>query len=152
MSVSMLMIGSAFLVGRKPHAVWFLRQAIVANVLWIVAKLGSQLWHSFARVPEVKAILAAAEPRAGPLPEPSIAMVVGIAFILVAATRCIHTMSAIRWVTQDLEDDLEATALAVIERRNAQQANLQGASYMVAIGLGAYLASVAIAALANGLG
>lgn len=82
----------------------------------------------------------------------SIAMVIGIAFILVAATRCIHTMSAIRWVTQDLGDDLEATALAVIERRNAQQANLQGASYLVALGLGAYLASVAIAALANGLG
>lgn len=75
---AMLMVGSAFLVGRKPHAVWFLRQAILANVLWILAKLGSQLWHSFAHAPEVKAILAAADPRAGPNSAgPSFAMVVG---------------------------------------------------------------------------
>lgn len=87
---AMLMIGSAFLVGRKPHAVWFLRQAIVANVLWIVAKLGSQLWHSFARVPEVKAILAAAEPRAGPLPEPSIAMVVGSMIVFAVFNLAAH--------------------------------------------------------------
>lgn len=82
----------------------------------------------------------------------SIAMVIGIGFILVAATTCIHTMSGIRWVSQDLEDDLERTARAVIERRNHQQSKLQFSSYLVAIGLGAYLASVAIAALQNGLG
>lgn len=81
----------------------------------------------------------------------SIAMVTGIGFILAAATRCIQTMAAIRWVTQDLDDDLIRTAHAVIERRNAQQAKLQTASYLVAVGLGAYLASVAIAALASGL-
>lgn len=81
----------------------------------------------------------------------SLSMVIGIGFILVAATRCIQTLSAIRWVTQDLEDDLVATATAVLERRNDQQRRLQGASYLVAIGLGAYLAAVAIAALANGL-
>ena len=78
-------------------------------------------------------------------------MVTGIGFILAAATRCIQTMAAIRWVTQDLDDDLIRTAHAVIERRNAQQAKLQTASYLVAVGLGAYLASVAIAALASGL-
>lgn len=82
----------------------------------------------------------------------SISMVVGIGFILVAATQCIRTLSAIRWVTQDLEDDLVVTARVVLQRRNEQQNNLQNASYLVAIGLAAYLASVAIAALANSLG
>lgn len=74
---AMLVIGSAFLVGRKTHAVWFLRQAILANVVWIVAKLASLLWHSFSRAPEVKALLAATEARAGPVAEPSFAMFVG---------------------------------------------------------------------------
>jgi hypothetical protein len=75
---AMLMLGSAFLVARKPHAVWFLRQAIVANVLWILAKLTSLLWHSFANAPEVEALLASIEARGDPIAaEPSFAMVVG---------------------------------------------------------------------------
>ena len=74
------------------------------------------------------------------------AMVVGIAFVLAAATLCISTMGHIRWVTQDLADDLFETAHAVLDRRNRQQARLQIASYLVAIGLAAYLSAVAIAA------
>ncbi len=81
----------------------------------------------------------------------AVSMVVGIGFILGAATQCIRAMSAIRWVTQDLGDDLVVTAHAVLLRRNQQQATLQNASYLVAIGLAAYLASVAIAALANSM-
>ena len=76
-------------------------------------------------------------------------MVVGIAFILAAATLCIRTMGVIRWVTQDLEDDLAVTAQVVLTRRNRQHARLQVASYLVAAGLASYLGAVALAAMTN---
>lgn len=76
----------------------------------------------------------------------AVTMVVGIGFVLAAATLCISTMGHIRWVTQDLSDDLTETARAVLERRDRQQARLQIASYLVAVGLAAYLSAVAIAA------
>ncbi|MCA9551646.1 MAG: hypothetical protein KC933_16535 [Myxococcales bacterium] len=76
-------------------------------------------------------------------------MVVGIAFILAAATICIRSMGVIRWVTQDLDDDLTKTAQVVLTRRNRQQGRLQIASYLVAVGLAAYLAAVALAAMTN---
>ncbi len=77
------------------------------------------------------------------------AMVLGILLILVAAALCIRTLTNIRWVSQDLSDDLVATTKAVIERRNEQQSKLNHAGTIVVLGLASYLTSVAIAAFAN---
>ncbi len=83
--------------------------------------------------------------RAGPLP--ALLMVVGIALVLGSALLCLRTLTATRWVSQDLADDLSLTALAVIARRNRQQDRLTRAGHLVAAGLAAYLSAVALAAL-----
>ncbi|MCA9520600.1 MAG: hypothetical protein KC609_06495 [Myxococcales bacterium] len=79
----------------------------------------------------------------------SAALVLGIFLILVAAVLSLRSLMAIRWVTQDLQDDLAQMAAQVIRRRNAQQHVLVLAGRFVAIGLGAYLVSVAIAAFSG---
>ncbi|MBM66183.1 MAG: hypothetical protein CMH55_08125 [Myxococcales bacterium] len=53
----------------------------------------------------------------------------------------------IRWVTQDLSDDLSQTAQQVLQRRNQQQRQLVVSAVFVALGLTAYLGSVMLAAL-----
>ena len=80
----------------------------------------------------------------------AISMVLGIALILVGLTLCLLSMSRLRWVTQDLCDDLQVTVLTVIARRNAEQRNVMIAALFVALGLTSYLAAVVIAALISG--
>jgi uncharacterized membrane protein YuzA (DUF378 family) len=78
------------------------------------------------------------------------ALVVGIAFILVAAVLCLQVLTRLRWVSQDLSDDLVQTTMSVISRRNRQQRRVAVAGALVTIGLGSYLLSVALAALRVG--
>jgi len=85
--------------------------------------------------------------RAGPLSAG--AMVLGILLILVAIVITLRTLTRLRWVSQDLGDDLVKTAETVIERRNRQQARLSVAGGFVAAGLGCYLLSVVFAAFSN---
>ena len=75
------------------------------------------------------------------------AMVLGIAFVLAAVVTTLRVSGRLRWVSQDLEDDLYVTALAVIRRRDAQQGALATAGAFVAVGLGLYLVAVVLAAL-----
>lgn len=77
-------------------------------------------------------------------------MVAGIALVMVGLVVCIRTITKLRWVSQDLHDDLIETALIVIERRNRQQRLVSIAALFVAGGLACYLAAVSVAALASG--
>lgn len=77
-------------------------------------------------------------------------MVAGIALVMIGLIVCIRTITALRWVSQELQDDLIETAVIVIERRNRQQSLLSLAAVFVAAGLGCYLAAVSVAALVSG--
>ncbi len=77
-------------------------------------------------------------------------MVAGIALVMVGLILCLRTITALRWVSQDLRDDLVETAKIVIARRNQQQRAVVTASICVAGGLACYLAAVSTAALVSG--
>ncbi len=77
------------------------------------------------------------------------AMVVGIALILVGAVAVLRVLLGVRWVSQDLDDEPALTATRVIAHRDRQQARLGFAGVFVALGLAAYLLSVALAAAAH---
>ncbi|MBK7075624.1 MAG: hypothetical protein IPH44_25370 [Myxococcales bacterium] len=77
-------------------------------------------------------------------------MVAGIALVMIGLVVCIRTITALRWVSQELQDDLIETAVVVIGRRNRQQHLLSIAAVFVAAGLGCYLAAVSVAALVSG--
>jgi hypothetical protein len=74
-------------------------------------------------------------------------MVAGIALVLVGLVLCLRAVTALRWVSQELRDDLTETAEVCIRRRNEQQRWVGIAAIFVAGGLGCYLASVSIAAI-----
>lgn len=78
------------------------------------------------------------------------AMSLGILAVLVAVVLTLRVSSRLRWVSEDLGDDLVATAAAVIRRRDQQTRALGYAGTLVAMGLGSYLVSVVLAALAVG--
>jgi hypothetical protein len=71
----------------------------------------------------------------------------GIAFVLVGLTLCIRTITQLRWVTQELRDDLLETATVVLQRRNRQQRMVSVAAVFVVSGLACYLGAVVVAAL-----
>ena len=77
-------------------------------------------------------------------------MVAGIALVLVGLVLSIRTMMQLRWVSQDLRDDLVEMAAIVIQRRNHQQRMLSGAAGFVVAGLACYLAAVMVAAVVGG--
>ncbi len=77
-------------------------------------------------------------------------MVGGIVLVLFGLTGCIRTITQLRWVSQDLRDDLIETATIVIARRNRQQRRLSLAAVFVVAGLACYLGAVVVAALASG--
>ena len=77
-------------------------------------------------------------------------MCVGIALVLVGLIVCVRTITVLRWVSQDLRDDLVETAAIVIARRNHQQRNLSLAALFVVGGLAFYLGAVVVAALVDG--
>ncbi len=79
----------------------------------------------------------------------AIALVVGIGLILMGALGSLHSLMSVRWVTEDLAEDLVDTAYVVILRRNTQLRRLSMAGILVACGLAAYLTSVALAAFAH---
>jgi hypothetical protein len=74
-------------------------------------------------------------------------MVAGIALVMIGLVACLRTITALRWVSQDLRDDLIETARVVIARRNAQQRAVSIAAVWVAAGLACYLGAVSVAAL-----
>ena len=76
-------------------------------------------------------------------------MVVGIAFILVAAVICLRVLTQLRWVSQDLADDLVDTTETVLVRRNTQQRRVTIAGALVTVGLGSYLLAVVAAAVSG---
>lgn len=77
-------------------------------------------------------------------------MVAGILLVLIGLTLCVRTITHLRWVTQDLADDLVETTRIVLLRRNQQQRILARGAVFVVAGLGFYLAAVVVAALATG--
>ena len=83
----------------------------------------------------------------GPLSAGS--MVAGIALILVGAVAVLRVLLRVRWVSQDLADEPALTAARVIVHRDRQQRRLGQAGIFVALGLGAYLLSVAMAAMVH---
>ena len=83
--------------------------------------------------------------RAGSLS--AVLMVAGIALVLVGLVLCLGTLTVLRWVSQELRDDLTETTIVIIRRRNRQQRRISVAAVFVASGLAAYLAAVSTAAL-----
>lgn len=77
-------------------------------------------------------------------------MVAGIALVLVGLVLCIRTITLLRWVTQELRDDLVEMAAIVIQRRNHQQRMLSIGAVFVVAGLACYLAAVMVAAVVSG--
>jgi hypothetical protein len=88
--------------------------------------------------------------RGGPLS--TAAMIGGIAFVLLAIVVTLRVMTQLRWVSQDLRDDLTATASIVLRRRDRQQRSLLLGAAFIAVGLGAYLLAVVVAAVSIGAG
>jgi hypothetical protein len=80
----------------------------------------------------------------------AVLMVSGIGLVMIGLLVCIRTITVLRWVSQDLSDDLVATATTVIERRNRQQRAVSIAALFIAGGLACYLAAVSVAALVVG--
>jgi hypothetical protein len=76
-------------------------------------------------------------------------MIGGIGFVVVGMVLCIRSITRLRWVSQELRDDLAETASVVIEHRNAQQRMLSVAALFVAGGLACYLGAVTVAALSS---
>ena len=74
-------------------------------------------------------------------------MVAGIALVLIGLVICLRAVTALRWVSQDLRDDLTETAEICITRRNRQQRLVGRAAIFVASGLACYLLAVSIAAI-----
>lgn len=56
---SMLLVGALLMMTRNRHALWWLRQALLANVVWIGLHLASTLHHSYRIAPELLALLDA---------------------------------------------------------------------------------------------
>lgn len=77
-------------------------------------------------------------------------MVLGIALVLVGLVLCLRALMVLRWVSQELRDDLVETAVVVIRRRNRQQRQVGLAAIFIASGLVCYLAAVSAAALLLG--
>ncbi len=77
-------------------------------------------------------------------------MVAGIALVLIGLLLCLQTITGLRWVSQELRDDLIETAVVVIHRRNRKQRTLTIAAVFVAGGLFCYLGAVSVAALVTG--
>jgi hypothetical protein len=77
----------------------------------------------------------------------AVCMVAGIALVFVGLVLCLSAVTGLRWVTQDLGDDLVETARVCIVRRNRQQRAVTIAAIFVAGGLAFYLTAVSIAAL-----
>lgn len=78
------------------------------------------------------------------------AMVVGIVLVLLGIWLTIGTIGNLRWVTQDLSDDLVETARVILRRRDKEQRMLRHASRAVALGVSAYLVAVVLAAVTAG--
>ncbi|MFO0754939.1 MAG: hypothetical protein U0359_00490 [Byssovorax sp.] len=74
-------------------------------------------------------------------------MVGGIASVFVGLVLCLRAVTGLRWVSEDLRDDLTETARACIARRNRQQRWVRIAAVFVGGGLLFYLAAVSVAAL-----
>lgn len=83
-------------------------------------------------------------------PASTAAMITGIGLVLVAVAITLRAAARLRWVSQDLQEDLVLTATTVLRRRDQQTRALERAGVLVALGLGAYLLSVVLAALAIG--
>lgn len=77
-------------------------------------------------------------------------MAVGIALVVLAVFLTLRVTVRLRWVSQDLGDDLVQTACTVIQRRDAQARALAWSGGLVATGLAAYLLAVLVAALSIG--
>lgn len=86
--------------------------------------------------------------RGGPVP--TLAMIGGVAAVLAGILLTLRTLGRLRWVSQDLGDDLAATARRVIRRRDAEQRAIGLAGRFIVAGLAAYLVSVVMAALSAG--
>lgn len=77
-------------------------------------------------------------------------MVAGIGLVVIGLVTCIRTITRLHWVSQDLGEDLAATTVVVLQRRDRQQRAVSIAAVFVAGGLGCYLAAVTVAALVTG--
>ncbi|MBI3206598.1 MAG: hypothetical protein HYZ29_33985 [Myxococcales bacterium] len=80
----------------------------------------------------------------------ALAMIVGVAFILVAIVITIRCLSSVRWVTQDLGHGNVELARRVIARRDRLLRKLNLAAALIAVGLACYLVAVMLAALTKG--
>jgi hypothetical protein len=78
------------------------------------------------------------------------AMVLGMGLVLAGIAHTLRTLRKLRWVSQELDDDLLTTALAVITRRDEEQRALGRAGVLVVAGLASYLVAVVLAAIAMG--
>jgi hypothetical protein len=77
-------------------------------------------------------------------------MIAGIGLVIIGLIVCLRTITALRWVSQELRDDLVETAAVVIERRNRQQQAVSTAAMFVAGGIVCYLGAVTVAAVVTG--
>lgn len=56
---AMLLVGAMLLVMRRKSAIWWLRQTVLANVVWVGIHLWSVLHHTYSNAPELLALLDA---------------------------------------------------------------------------------------------
>ena len=67
----------------------------------------------------------------------------GIVFVLAAAVTAIVGVLRVRWLTQELDDDVERTLLRAIEIRDRKTASLKTASWLFVVGFSLYCAAIA---------
>lgn len=80
----------------------------------------------------------------------AISMSLGIGLILVGVLFALRTMTATRWVSEDLDADLGVFLERVIPRRNTQQSQMRFAFIFVGVGFAFYVLSVIYSAFALG--
>lgn len=56
---AMLLVGATLLVMKRKSAIWWLRQTVLANLVWVGIHLWSALHHTYANAPELLALLDA---------------------------------------------------------------------------------------------
>ncbi|MEW5738672.1 MAG: hypothetical protein AB1938_07075 [Myxococcota bacterium] len=118
----------AFDVVEKQLSVLVLRTQVLLSLSGIVVTVTGFSGRTIAQTSEVARALIA----------------VGIVVVLLSAGVAIGGVLRLKWLTQELGDDLEATLVRMLELRNSKAKFLSVALVAFVVGFGCYVAAIAL--------